>query len=107
MPRLERASSDFQLSIELQEVKVGFRNTADELQDHGSPGFFACQKIAASCFIGPPDATPDVEFPGEIALEIIVERVRKAGKQKLRFPSHDRCVARDVGLWGKVHPGDE
>ena len=91
-PRLQGALRNVELGIELQQVEVAFGHAAHQLQDDGAPILFFREQIRERGLIGPPNAAPEIQFPGKIGLQIIVERVGKAGNEKDGFPSERRIT---------------
>ena len=72
-----------ELHVKLQQVEVGLGHATDQLQHNGTSIFLPRPKIAPRRLIGPANSSPDIDLPGQIPLQVIVERVWEAGKRKL------------------------
>ncbi len=62
-PGFERPPCDIELHVELQQIEVGLGHAADELENHGTTAFLACEQVSPSRLVRPADTAPDVEFP--------------------------------------------
>ena len=81
IPRPQRPRGDFQLHVELPELEIGLGHSAHDLEDNRSAVLFPGEQVPECGLIGAADPSPDIEFPGEIALNIVVERVGEPGER--------------------------